>query len=277
MVDGEKGTLFVVSTPIGNMGDFSFRGAQVLQSVSLILAEDTRHARKLLSHFSVTTPVASYHEHNEARVLSRVLHRLEAGEDLALICDAGTPLLSDPGERLVSAATKAGVSVNAVPGASALLAALVVSGFNTSPFTFYGFPPRKGAERTELLRQIAGTGHTIVLFEAANRLVATLEDLMAVCSEGRQCAVARELTKKFEDTHRGTLAECAEYYKEHPPRGEVVLLLAGAHEPERGDEDWRPLAAELVARGLSTRDVVSIMVKEHGAPRNVAYRLARES
>jgi 16S rRNA (cytidine1402-2'-O)-methyltransferase len=276
MVDAAPGTLYVVSTPIGNMGDFSFRGVEVLKAATLVLAEDTRHARGLLSHFGIKARLNSYHEHNEAERTPSVVRQLMQGADVALISDAGTPLLSDPGERLVAASIEAGAKVVAVPGASAVLSALVVSGLPASPFTFYGFLPRRGAVRGVLLREIAGNPHTSVLYEAANRLPATLDELAGLCSPTRKCVVAREITKLFEETRRGTLLDNAAYYSNTPARGEVVLLLAGQPPLAPSESDWRKVAHSLFERGLSTRDAVSIMVKEHGAPRNVAYKLMRE-
>jgi 16S rRNA (cytidine1402-2'-O)-methyltransferase len=276
MVESGHGTLHVVSTPIGNMGDFSFRGVQVLREVSIVLAEDTRHARHLLTHYDITTPLLAYHEHNEARTVPLVLQRLTGGENVALISDAGTPLLSDPGDRLVRAAIESGITVTAVPGASALLAALVIAGLPVSPFTYHGFLPRKGGERKTVLLQIAECGHTVVIYEAANRLPATLRDLERVCGGERLCAVTRELTKMFEEARRGTLSQLAEYYEVSAARGEVVLVLAGAPQEIRSESQYRELARSLRAGGLSTKDIVSVMVQEHGAPRNLAYRLAQE-
>ena len=198
------GRLFVVSTPIGNLGDFSFRAIEVLRSVSLILAEDTRHSRVLLDRYDIATPMAAYHEHNEAKTAPRFVERLQGGEDLALISDAGTPLLSDPGKRLVDAAIEAGVDVVAVPGASAMLAALVASGLPADRFTFFGFLPRKGKERRQALDEIASSPHTAILYEAPGRVAETLRDL----SQGagtRLAVVARELTKQFEELRRGTV------------------------------------------------------------------------
>ena len=276
MVDETLGTLFVVSTPIGNMGDFSFRGVDVLRSVKMILAEDTRRARQLLTHYDISVPLTSYHERNEAQVVPRAMRKLREGASVALVSDAGTPLLSDPGERLVRAAVEEGITVNAVPGASALLASLVVSALPADHFTYYGFLPRKGVERQLLVQEVARSPYTVVLYEAANRLVATLKDLVESCGELRPAVVSRELTKLFEETRRGTLAELIEYYEEVPPRGEVVLLVSGVKAEPAGEEEWRGIARTLIARGLSTKDIVSIMVKEHGAPRNLAYRLAQE-
>ncbi len=269
------GRLYIVSTPIGNLGDFSFRAVEVLRSVALVLAEDTRHSRALLQRYEVATPMASYHEHNEAKTTPRLVERLAAGEDLALISDAGTPLLSDPGQRLVQAAIKAGIHVVPVPGASALLSALVASGLDADRFTFFGFLPRKGKERTATLDQIASSPHTAVLYEAPGRVADSLLEL-ATRAGDRPAVVARELTKQFEELQRGTLESLGAYYTEAPPRGEVVILIAGAPAATPDEASFREEARTLRGRGLSVRDVVGLLTKR-GLARNVAYRLAREA
>ena len=190
------GTLFVVSTPIGNMGDFSFRAVEVLNAVSLVLAEDTRHSRALLERYEIRSPLSAYHEHNEAAATPKLVERLARGDDLALITDAGTPLVSDPGHRLVRAALDAGLRVVPVPGASAMLAALVASGLPTDRFTFYGFLPRKGRERAEALDAIALSRVTAVLYEGPGRVAATLKDLSPRAA-GREAVVARELRQSL--------------------------------------------------------------------------------
>ena len=270
------GRLFVVSTPIGNMGDFSFRAVEVLRGAALILAEDTRHSRHLLQRYEIPTALESYHEHNEAKMTPVVVHRLQQGSDVALISDAGTPLLSDPGARLVRAVADAGLSVIPVPGASALLAALVASAIDADRFTFFGFLPRKGRERTDALQAVATLPHTAVLYEAPGRVAATLADLAELGAGDRAVAVARELTKQFEEVRRGTVGELAAYYEESPPRGEVVMVVAGAQVVAPTEEGMRAKAAELRAAGASARDIVASLVGELGAPRNVAYRIAHE-
>lgn len=270
------GSLFVVSTPIGNMGDFSFRGVETLRSVAVVLAEDTRHSRPLLERFDVATPLLAYHEHNEARMTPQVLSRLARGEDVALISDAGTPLLSDPGGRLVSAAVDAGYRVVPVPGASALLAALVASGIDAERFTFFGFLERKGRARSEAVAEIAALGHTALLYEAPSRVGDTLAELSAAGAGARRAAVARELTKQFEEVRRGTVAELATYYRESPPRGEVVIVLAGGTSEAPSEDALRDRARLLRAEGLSARDVAR-KLGEAGAARNLAYRLAHEA
>lgn len=271
------GALYIVSTPIGNLGDLTRRADEVLRAVSVILAEDTRHTRVLLDRYGIATPMRAYHEHVEARETPRIVEALLAGESFALVSDAGTPLLSDPGARLVRAVVEAGVRVVPVPGASALLAALVGAGLDATRFTFYGFPPRKGKERGELLDEIAGLRHTAVLYEAPGRVADTLSELAARERAGeRPAVVARELTKQFEEFRRGTVAELAAYYAEHPPRGEVVLLV-GAAAVEAADEDAvRRRARELAGDGRSTKEIVATLVAELGVPRNEAYRVAQE-
>ncbi|MEO8879119.1 MAG: 16S rRNA (cytidine(1402)-2'-O)-methyltransferase [Gemmatimonadaceae bacterium] len=270
------GMLYIVSTPIGNLGDLSARAIETLKTVAVVLAEDTRHSRPLLHRFEIDTPLVSYHEHNEARTADALVARMTAGESMALISDAGTPLLSDPGARLVAAAIEAGVRVVPIPGASALLSALVASGISADRFTFFGFLERKGAERTSALAEIASLSHTAVLYEAAPRVAATLRDLSkAGCSE-RLGAVARELTKQFEEVRRGTLDALAAYYDDAPPRGEVVLVIAGAAPVVADENAAREKARALRAGGLSARDVARTLVAEQGITRNVAYKLAQE-
>ncbi len=277
MTSAGPGTLYVVSTPIGNMGDFSFRAVEVLQQVALVLAEDTRHSRHLLDRYEVATPLQAYHEHNEAAATPRLVARLRAGESLALISDAGTPLLSDPGARLVRAAVDEGIPVSPVPGASALLAALVASGLDLTRFTFFGFLPRKGAERRVALGDIVDLRHAAVIYEAPSRVADTLAELAAAGAGERATVVARELTKQYEELRRGTASALAAYYGEAPPRGEVVIVVAGASAPMGVSEDvMRARAAELRASGHSPRDVAAALASEMGASRNVAYRLAHE-
>jgi 16S rRNA (cytidine1402-2'-O)-methyltransferase len=270
------GTLFLVSTPIGNLADLSARATATLNAVSAVLAEDTRHSRPLLEKHGIATPLLPYHEHNEAKVTPRLVARLEAGESFALISDAGTPLLSDPGARLVRAAIDAGIAVSPVPGASALLAALVASGVAADRFTFFGFLARKGRERAEAVREIVALTHTAVLYEAPARVGETLAALAAAGAGAREAVVARELTKQFEEFRRGTVGSLAESYREDAPRGEVVLVIAGAMAPEPDEDRLRARALELRSQGLSARDVARVLTEESHAPRNVAYRLAHE-
>jgi 16S rRNA (cytidine1402-2'-O)-methyltransferase len=274
--ESSAGTLFVVSTPIGNMGDFSFRAVETLRSVSAILAEDTRHTRHLLERYEIDVPLVAYHEHNEAKTTPRLVERLLSGESLALVSDAGTPLLSDPGARLVRAAIDAGVHVSPVPGASALLAALVASGLEAERFTFFGFLARKGPERRAAIDEIVGLRHAAVLYEAPARVGATLAELADAGAGGREAVVARELTKQYEELRRGTVAQLVAYYQQTPPRGEVVIVIAGMVPTGASEDQLRARASALRAEGRSARDIAAALSAELGAPRNLAYRLAHE-
>ncbi len=274
------GTLYVVSTPIGNLGDMTHRAVDTLARVAVVLCEDTRHSRALLDHYGITTPVAALHEHNEARETPRVLARLAEGGEVALISDAGTPLLSDPGERLVQAAIEAGATVVPIPGPSALLAALVGGGLSTGAFTFVGFLARKGKERAAQLAMLSTLPHTGVLYEAPNRVGDTLADLATVMGDeasARRVVVGRELTKKFEEFRRGTVDELAAAFRDAPPRGEVVILLEGRKAKELDDAVLRESAQALRREGATTREIVRSLVERHGAPRNLAYRLAQDA
>lgn len=251
-----SGTLYVVGTPIGNLEDITLRALRVLKEVHAVAAEDTRHTRKLMQHYDIHTPLLSYHEHNERDKAAVLIERLQAGEDLALVVDAGMPAVSDPGFHLVRAAVEAGISVLAVPGPSAVITALVVSGLPPDRFVFEGFLPRKGTERRQALERVAAESRTVVLYEAPHRLLQTLGDLAdAVAS--RPVAVCRELTKRYEEVRRGTAAALRDHFRTHPPRGEFVVVIGGRKEPAPGDVGdeiktaaIESLVAELEAAGL---------------------------
>jgi 16S rRNA (cytidine1402-2'-O)-methyltransferase len=247
----------------------------VLKSVATILAEDTRHSRHLLDRYDIHTAVAAYHEHNEAKTAPALVARLLAGESLALVSDAGTPLLSDPGARLVRAAADAGVPIVPIPGASALLAALVASALDVDRFTFFGFLTRTGADRREALDEITGIRHTVVLYESPNRLAATLGELERRGNGARQAVVAREMTKQFEEVRRGTVAELRAYYEDRPPRGEIVLLIGAAVRVEATEEQVRSRVVALRDSGLSARDAAATVAAELGVSKKMAYRMAQ--
>ena len=271
------GTLFIVSTPIGNMGDMTFRAVETLKGVSLVLCEDTRHSRRLLDHYGITTHAAALHEHNEARESPRIVSRMLAGSDVAVISDAGTPLLSDPGARLVEAAIAAGVRVVPIPGASALLSALVGAGLATDVFTFVGFLARKGKERAAQLAMLSTLSHTSVMYEAPNRVGDTLQDVAEVVGATRRAAVARELSKHFEEFRRGTVRELADLYRDTPPRGEVVIVIEGRGPVVLDETAMRDTARALRLTGATTRDIAQSLVEQHGASRNLAYRFAQDA
>lgn len=271
------GALHVVSTPIGHLADISIRALAVLHQVAAVCCEDTRTSRTLLQRYGIHTTMVALHEHNEAQTTPRVLDRLRAGESIALVSDAGTPLVSDPGARLVDAAVAAGLRVVPIPGASATLAALVASGITPHPCTILGFLPRKGGERVEAIKLATALPHAVVLFEASHRVAQTLRDLAAVGGGDRPVAVARELTKKFEEVRRGTLDELAAYYEDTGPRGEIVLVLGGATVVAPTESDLAAIAAELRAEGRRPREIVQLLMDEHAASRNLAYRLAHDT
>lgn len=274
------GTLYLVSTPIGNLEDITRRAVRVLGEVDLVLAEDTRRTGILLRHLEIGTPVRSFHEHNEVARLDEVMDRLDAGEDLALVSDAGTPLVSDPGSRLVARAAGEGWPVVPVPGPSAVLAALVASGLPVGAFAFLGFPPRKGRERREVVERVASSLETVVLFESPERTVDLLEDLAQACGPEREAALARELTKVHEEVRRGTLDDLARYYREHAPRGEVSVVVGGRDPDELSgevdDQAARALAQALLDEGLSPSRTAREVARRLGVPRNRVYPLVQE-
>lgn len=279
VVSSRVATLYIVSTPIGNLGDLSERAADVLRRADRILAEDTRRTRVLADHVGAVCPLVSLHAHNEAERTSRVVEWLEAGEVLALVSDAGTPLVSDPGGRLVPAVLEAGHSVVPIPGASAVMAALVGSGFDATRFTMLGFPARKGQDRERDLGVVVESGHPVVLFESPQRLVKLLDELAGRCPRPRRVSVARELTKLHEEFRRGTLEEVAAYYREHPPKGEVTLVVEG-DEHEESSEDRAARAVELarvmLGEGRRASDVAKEVAKRLDLARNEAYRIVHD-
>jgi 16S rRNA (cytidine1402-2'-O)-methyltransferase len=272
--DADAGTLFVVSTPIGNLGDFTLRAIETLKSADMILAEDTRTSRVLLDHYGIRKRPISAREQNEARMVPRVLERLANGDTVALITDAGTPLISDPGGRIVEAVRGAGYRVSPVPGASAVMAALSAAGLDTTRFTFFGFLERTGRERRDAIEEISRLRHTAVLYEAPSRVPHTLTDLAEAGAADRTCVVAREISKKFEEFREGTVAELAAYYREQAPRGEIVILVAGGSAKTFSETELEDRARALRQSGLSARDVAAALVEETGLPRNALYRIA---
>jgi len=272
-------TLYLVSTPIGNLDDVSRRAAETLTSVDRILAEDTRRTRILADRVGAGAPLVSLHAHNEQERIAQILGWLDDGEALALVSDAGTPLVSDPGGRVVASVVEGGHDVVPVPGPSAVLAALAGSGLPADRFAFLGFPRRKGRARQADLDRIAGSAETVVLFESPRRLVRLLDDLDGVCEEGRRVAVARELTKLHEEFVRGTLPEVAAYYRERPPKGEVTVVVAPAdpeaEEADRGAEA-EGLARELLSGGMRPSTVAREVSDRLDLARNEAYRIVHD-
>lgn len=276
------GTLFVVSTPIGNLGDLSERARETLAQVQIIACEDTRVTGKLLRRFGIVTPVTSYHEHNEAEKAKELLRRLAGGEDVALVSDAGTPLVSDPGYRLVRAARDAGVDVRAIPGPSAVLAGLAVSGLPPSPFTFVGFLPPKGRARENALTALTRIEHTIVVFEAGTRIQQLLDELAATSAmKERPACLLREMTKLHEEHRWGTIGELSSWAQKRGFKGELTLVIGGGGGRRLGKpapgrsrkplSELAPRFRKLRDEGLSAREAAKILAKEQGLSSREVY------
>lgn len=267
------GVLYLVATPIGNLEDMSPRAIRILKQAQLIAAEDTRHSGKLLQHFGISTRMLSYHEHNKLRRLDEVLAALAQG-DVAVISDAGTPALNDPGYELVRAALHAGYPVCPVPGPSAPLAALVASGLPTDSFLYLGYPPRRQKERRQWLAEIAGLRYTLVCLESPHRIVACLADMLQVLGDRPACA-ARELTKMYEEIFRGSLSTALAHFSTAPPRGEFTLVIGGA---PAGQEKWsleqiQQAIAERGQAGLPMKTLAAELAVQSGWSRREVYRL----
>ena len=272
------GVLYIVSTPIGNLEDISLRAISLLEKVSLVAAEDTRRTRKLLSHLGIHTPMTSYFEHNKITKLDAIMAALELG-DVALVSDGGTPSISDPGYRLVRAAVDRGHRVIAVPGSSALLAGLVVSGLATDAFVFLGFLPRKSASRRRLLSENATDHRTLVAFETPHRLISALVDIEAEMGD-RFLSVARELTKVHEEIFRGTACAAREHFSLRPVRGEITLVIGGApkhFEKHWSDSEVRDALRDELKSGAKTSRAASTVAARSGWSRREVYRIALEN
>lgn len=271
------GTLYLVPTPIGNLGDISRRCAETLEQVDLIAAEDTRVTLKLLNHLGLKKPLVSYYRHNTDEAGEKLLERLLAGEDVALVTDAGTPAVSDPGEALVALCARNGVTVTALPGPCALVTALSVSGLPTARFTFEGFLPMNKKNRRAQLESLKSEARTMIFYEAPHKLKATLDDLLETFGPERRISLCRELTKLHEEIFRTTLAGAAEAYRAREPRGEFVLVVEGAavgEAPEATLADGLRRVKALTAEGLSKKDAVKQAAKELGLSRNELYAAA---
>lgn len=273
------GTLVLVATPIGNLGDLSPRAVEALAEADAICCEDTRRTGRLLAHAGVARPkLIVANEHTEASAASEVGRLLAAGHRIAVVTDAGMPAVSDPGARLVRAALTGGHDIEVVPGPSAVIAAIALSGLPADRWVFEGFVPRKGRARAERVAEIAAERRTVVLYEAPHRLARTLDDLVTACSPSRPVAVARELTKLHEEVWRGTLADAAEWARRRQPPGEIVIVLGGAAEEVAvDDESIRAALDEARAAGASTRDAVAQTAARLGVSKRRVYDLATTS
>lgn len=271
------GTLYIVPTPIGNLEDITLRGIRILREVSLIAAEDTRTTRNLLNHFQITTPLTSYHEHNKLSKLETIFNALETG-DVALVSDAGTPGISDPGYELIQEAIAHGIRIEPLPGANAAITALVASGLPTDGFLFVGFLPKKDKARRDSLHNLARQQHTIIAYESPNRLL----DLLAAIAEvmgDRPVCVAREVTKIHEEFFRGSAQGAHTHYLAQPPRGEVVVVIGGAPpevQPVWDEELVRGRLIERLAAGDSLKEAAKAISKEAGWDRRTVYQLGLE-
>ncbi len=274
------GTLFIVSTPIGNLADISQRALRILREADVIACEDTRHTRKLLNHFGIETNTISYHEHNESARANELCERITEGKNVALVSDAGTPLINDPGFRIVKTAIEKGIQVTPIPGPAAFVAALAGSGLPSDQFFFAGFPPARSSGRKTRLEELGAIKATLIFYEAPHRIAATLRDAQDVLGN-RRAVVARELTKLHEEFLRGTLAELSETFSDpNKARGEIVLLIEGATDRGHSETQTASLAtdfttkvAELQGSGLDEKAALKKAAKEFGLKRDEAYRL----
>lgn len=278
----QSGILYIVATPIGHLDDFSQRARDVLEKVSVVYAEDTRHSQQLLNHYHIRTPTVSLHEHNESQRIPEVVGHLSEGRDAAIISDAGTPLINDPGYRLVAHCLDNGLQVSPIPGPCALVAALCAGGLPTDSFTFCGFPPARQSARLAWLRGLASEARTLVMFESRHRIVATLEDLVTEFGPKRQATVARELTKKFENIRKNSLQEHLDQVNqyENARRGEFVLVLQGvdaaAAELIDAEDEELVRVLRLLLRDLSVKAAAGTASEILGVKKNRAYKLALE-
>lgn len=274
----EQGVLYIVATPIGHLADAGGRALQVLREVDVIAAEDTRHSARLLRHFGIATPAVALHEHNERTQTPRLIARLRAGESVALVSDAGTPIISDPGHHLVSAAHDAGVRVAPIPGPSAVMAALSVCGLAVERFAFEGFLPPRESARARRLEELSGETRTLVFFEAPHRVAATLDAMVDAFGAVREACLAREITKVHETVRRATLGELARLVHADATqrKGEIVLVVAGATPVagEEGEREARRTLSVLLDEGLPVKQAAAVAARLTGVPRNRLYRWA---
>lgn len=274
------GTLYLCATPIGNLEDMTFRVIRTLKEADLIAAEDTRNSIKLLNHFEIKTPMTSYHEYNKIEKGRKLVEKLLEGQNIALITDAGTPGISDPGEELVKMCCEAGITVTSLPGAAACVTALTISGLATRRFSFEAFLPTDKKERQEVLNELANDTRTLILYEAPHRLVKTLKELAKVLGEARRISVCRELTKKHETAFRTTIREAIDYYEVNDPKGECVLVIEGRSREELRKEQqmkWEEISLEehmehYEQQGMSRKEAMKCVAKDRGISKRDVYQ-----
>lgn len=267
------GRLFVCATPIGNLEDASIRLLKTLRQVDIIACEDTRQTLKLLNRYKIKKPLISYHEHSKPEKEDYIIELLREGKDIALVSDAGMPAISDPGERLVKKAITAGIKLEVIPGPSALIAALAISGMDTTAFVFEGFLPSRSSQRRERLEMLNEETRTIILYEAPHRLLACLQDIQEIMGEERKLAIARELTKVHEEVKRGSVAELHEYYSLNPPRGEISIIIEGKTvviKPRSLEEITREVE-ELLEQGMDKKEAFKTKAREYGIKKSMLY------
>ncbi len=272
------GTLYLVATPIGNLEDMSLRAVRILKEAVLIAAEDTRHTGKLLKHFEIETPITSYFEHNKLNKLDFILEKLSAG-DVALVSDAGTPAINDPGYELVKAALASSYDVRPIPGASAPIAALTVSGLPTDSFLYLGYLPHKSSERHKRLEEVESQPYTLIFLESPHRIVEALEDVFSIFGDRRIC-VAREMTKMFEEYWRGTVSGAVAYFKSQPARGEFTLVVEGKTKRERGlwtEEEIRAAIERELQSEKSAKEISADLAKQSGWNKKEIYTLINQN
>ena len=270
------GVLYLVATPIGNLGDMSIRAAQTLEDADFIAAEDTRVTRKLLEHLNIKKHLLSYHEHNSRESGEKIISRLLTGENCALVTDAGTPIISDPGERLVSSCIDAGVQIVSIPGPCAAITALALSGLPAGRFTFEGFLSTARKSRFERLSELKSEKRTMIFYEAPHKLKQTLKDFFEIFGN-RRISISRELTKIYEETIRMTLSDAVAYYEQNQPRGEFVLIIEGAfdeHDPESGLQQAVAIVNSRIGEGSTLKDAVKEAADETGISKNAIYNAA---
>lgn len=272
----QPGTLYIVGTPIGNLEDITLRAIKTLQTVDWIAAEDTRHTGKLLHHFAIKTPQLSYHEHNQQRRIPSLVESLSQGHTIALVTDAGMPGISDPGYELIKACIDANIPVIPIPGVSACLTALSASGLPTDRFIFEGFLPTKNKERQQRLSVLKTESRTIILYEAPHRLVETASDLALILGAKRSIVIARELTKLHEQFWRGTLEDAVQYYQDHPPKGELTLVIAGIIETpnEITEDQLKTELQRLLQQGITRSQASRQLAEATCLPRRQIYQIA---
>ena len=274
------GTLYLCATPIGNLEDMTFRVIRILKEVDLIAAEDTRNSIKLLNHFEIRTPMTSYHEYNKIEKGRKLVEKLQEGKDVALITDAGTPGISDPGEELVRMCKEAGIAVTSLPGACACITALTLSGMSTRRFAFEAFLPQDKKERRRILDEVCTETRTMIFYEAPHRLVRTLRELKNTLGSHRRITVCRELTKKYETVYSDSLGGAVRYYEEVPPKGECVLVLEGKSQEEVEEEQkkgWMPLSVEehlqiYLNQGMDKKEAMKRTAKDRGVSNRDIYQ-----